>query len=93
MIVLDEIDKVHASKHGDIQAELLSLLEPSEARRYHERYLKTTVNASHVSWLLTANSLETISAPLKSRCRVQEVPAPASDQVPQIIRSLVRGYA
>lgn len=93
VIVLDEIDKTHASRNGDIQAELLSLLEPSEARRYHERYLKTTVDASHVSWILTANTLETVSAPLKSRCRVYEIPAPESHQIPRIIRSLVQGYA
>lgn len=93
MVIFDEIDKVHASKHGDIQAELLSLLEPCEARRYYERYLKATVNASHVSWVLTANTLETISAPLKSRCRVYQIPAPEAHQIPQIIRSLVQGYA
>ncbi|MEQ3727994.1 MAG: AAA family ATPase [Tateyamaria sp.] len=93
MVILDEIDKVHASKNGDIQAELLSLLEPSEAKRYYERYLKTTVNASHVSWVLTANTLETISAPLKSRCRVYEIPVPELHQIPRIIRSLVQGYA
>jgi ATP-dependent Lon protease len=93
LIVLDEIDKTHASKNGDIQAELLSLLEPTEARRYHERYLKTTVDASHVSWILTANRLETVTEPLKSRCRVYRIPAPTSEQIPQIIRSLVREYA
>ena len=93
MIVLDEIDKTRTSQNGDIQAELLALLEPSEARQYHERYLKTTVDASHVSWILTANTLETVSAPLKSRCRVYEIPAPESHQIPRIIRSLVQGYA
>lgn len=93
MIIFNEIEKVHASKNGDIQAELLSLLEPTEARRYYERYLKTTVDASHVSWIFTANSLDTISEPLKSRCQIYEIPAPTIDQIPAIIHSLVAGYA
>lgn len=92
-VVLDEIDKVHASRNGDIQGELLGLLEPSEARRYFERYLKTTVDASRVSWILTANDIENVSAPLRSRCTVIEVPKPNDDQIPAIIKSMVADLA
>lgn len=92
-IILDEIDKVHASKNGDIQGELLGLLEPSEASRYFERYLKTTVDASKVSWILTANDIENVSAPLRSRCTVLEVPKPNDDQIPAIIKSMVTDFA
>ncbi len=45
------------------------------------------------SWRVTVNSLDTISAPLKSRCRIYEIPAPTADHIPQIIRSLVASYA
>lgn len=92
-IILDEIDKVHASRNGDIQGEMLGLLEPDEARRYFERYLRATVDASHVNWILTANDLSTVSAPLKSRCTVYKIPEPTKEQIPPIIRSLVTDFA
>ncbi len=92
-IILDEIDKVHASRNGDIQGEMLGLLEPDKARRYFERYLRATVDASHVNWILTANALSTVSAPLKSRCMIYKIPEPTKEQIPPIIRSLVADFA
>jgi len=92
-IILDEIDKVHASRNGDIQGEMLGLLEHDEARRYFERYLRATVDASHVNWILTANDLSTVSAPLKSRCTIYKIPEPTKEQIPPIIRSLVTDFA
>lgn len=92
-IILDEIDKVHASRNGDIQGEILGLLEPDEARRYFERYLRATVDTSHVNWILTANDLSTVSAPLKSRCTIYKIPEPTKEQIPPIIRSLVTDFA
>lgn len=92
-IILDEIDKVHAGKNGDIQGELLGLLERDEARRYFERYLKATVDASHVNWILTANELGSVSGPLRSRCTIYKIPEPTREQIPAIIRSLVADFA
>lgn len=93
VIILDEIDKTHSGRNGDIQGELLGLLEPEEARRYREKYLTTEVDASHVNWIFTANVLDKVSAPLRSRCKVYEIPQPTQEQVPAIINSLVGGYA
>ncbi|SMP16174.1 AAA family ATPase [Shimia sagamensis] len=92
-IILDEIDKVHAGKNGDIQGELLGLLERDEARRYFERYPKATVDASHVNWILTANKLGSVSGPLRSRCTIYKIPEPTREQIPAIIRSLVADFA
>ncbi|WP_425046502.1 AAA family ATPase [Primorskyibacter sp. S87] len=93
VIILDEIDKTHSGRNGDITGELLGMLEPMEARRYREKYLATDVDASHVSWLLTANDLGNVPAPLRSRCTIYEIPAPTLDQLPKIIESLVDEYA
>ncbi|WP_120635269.1 AAA family ATPase [Ruegeria sp. EL01] len=86
VIVLDEIDKTHAGRNGDITGELLGMLEPIEARRYREKYLAADVDASHVSWILTANDLGCIPAPLRSRCTIYEVPEPTPEQLPAIMQ-------
>ena len=64
-----------------------------ESKRYREKYLATDVDASNVNWMFTANDLSKIPSPLRSRCVVYDVPLPAVDQIPAIIRSLVQGYA
>ncbi len=93
VIILDEIDKTHSGRNGDITGELLALLEPSEARRYREKYLATDVDASHVSWVLTANDLSGVPTPLLSRCTIYEIPPPTPEQLPAIIQSLVSEFA
>ncbi|WP_377191456.1 AAA family ATPase [Ruegeria meonggei] len=93
VIILDEIDKTHAGRNGDITGELLGRLEPMEARRYREKYLAADVNAALVSWILTANDLWCIPAPLRSRCIIYEVPEPTPKQLPAIIKSMVNEYA
>ncbi|GAA6191170.1 AAA family ATPase [Phaeobacter sp. NW0010-22] len=93
VIILDEIDKTHSGRNGDITGELLGMLEPLEARRYREKYLAADVDASHVSWILTANDLENVPAPLRRRCTIYEIPVPTLDQLPEIITSLADEYA
>ncbi|NVO56886.1 AAA family ATPase [Rhodobacteraceae bacterium B1Z28] len=93
VIILDEIDKTHAGRNGDITGELLGMLEPMEARRYREKYLAADVNAAHVSWILTANDLGCIPAPLRSRCTIYDIPVPTPEQLPAVIRSMVGEYA
>ncbi len=93
-IILDEIDKTATSRYnGSITDELLSLLEPAEPKLYEEKFLATSVDASHINWFLTANSTETIPMHLMSRCTLHRVEAPTPEQIPLIIRSLVKGDA
>ena len=93
LIVLDEIDKAQTSANGSIQESLLPLLEPLEAARYHERYLASAVDASHINWIFTANSLERITAPLLSRCDVYEMPQPDVAHVRPLAQSILRAHA
>lgn len=93
LIMIDEIDKVKPTHNGDVWAEFLGLLEPTEARAYYERFLATNVDASGISWIFTANDLDLIPRPFLSRCMVCEVAPPAPDQVRTIIKSLVSDYA
>ncbi|MCP1167139.1 MULTISPECIES: AAA family ATPase [Limimaricola] len=92
-IILDELDKAYTSRNGSVQESLLPLLEPTEAVHYHERFLASAVNASHINWLFTANSLDRITAPLLSRCDVYEMPTPSREHVRPIVRAIIAEYA
>lgn len=93
LIMIDELDKALPSHNGSVWAELLGLLENTEAQTFYERFLATNVNASHICWLFTANDLSKLPRPLVSRCLVVRVDSPSVEQVPCIIQSLKADYA
>lgn len=83
VVILDEIEKIAASRHnGNVHDVLIGLFEPETSRRWHDPYLQAHCDLSHVSWLMTANSLEPIPAALRDRCRILRFPDPKVDQLP-----------
>lgn len=90
VIVLDEIDKCAASHRQDGLGWLLGLLEPSTAARYRDSCLGLPVNASCIQWIATCNDLDALEAPLLSRFRVFEVPAPDHEQMRAVALSVYR---
>ena len=93
-IVLDEVDKAtQGSLNGDLIDGLLSVLEPVEARAWHEKFFQAEVDVSHINWVLTANDLDRVPAPLVSRCTVYRVPEPDVAHVGALAGSVVNDYA
>jgi ATP-dependent Lon protease len=89
VIILDEIEKVSTDRrHGSIHDILLSLLEKSEAKRFHEPYFGVPVDASHVNWMFTANSLDGIPDALRSRLRVYNMRPPSVEHLPVLISGI-----
>ncbi len=81
-IVLDEIEKVATSRHnGNVHDVLVGLLETETASRWFDPYVEAHCDLSHVSWLMTANEVESIPAVLRDRCRILHFPQPGPDQL------------
>lgn len=75
VMLLDEIDKASSSSatQGPDRHplnELLALLEPITAKEHKDRCAEIRVDARHIVWIATANSLEGLSAPLLSRFKL-----------------------
>jgi hypothetical protein len=89
LLILEEVDKARQSGNGSALDVLLTMLEPSTAARYFDRYLLSEIDLSQVCWVLTCNDPRRLPSSLLSRLEVVQVPPPAPRHFGLLLVSLI----
>ncbi len=70
VIIIDELDKIGSDYRGDPSAAMLEVLDPQQNKTFYDNYLGIPFDLSKVIFIATANSIDSISEPLRDRMEI-----------------------